>query len=461
MGSANSGRVKVQQFGRFMSGMVMPNLGAFIAWGLITALFIATGWIPNERFNALVSPMLTYLLPLLIAYTGGKMVHGVRGGVVGAIATMGVIVGSQQTMLMGAMLIGPLGAACIKEFDKLTDGKIKPGFEMLVENFSAGIIGLLLCLLANVVIQPVMNAILAVLTAGVNWIVGHRLLPLSAIFIEPAKVLFLNNAVNHGVLAPIAVEQVKEAGKSILFLLETNPGTGLGILTAYALFSKGSAKASAPGAIIVHFLGGIHEIYFPYILMQPVLILAAIAGGFVGTLTFVLLGAGEIATPSPGSIFALIAVAPKGGLFPVLAGVLTSAVTSFVVAVPFVKKNAAKLENEDSGDALAAAQAQVKDMKNLGTTDSIVFACDAGMGTSAMGASRLKKLLAEAGIVNVKVEHSSIDAIPPTANIVICQKSLADRAKKASPGAQIFAISNLVNAAEYQAIVDQIAAARK
>jgi PTS system mannitol-specific IIC component len=441
--------------------MVMPNLGAFIAWGLITALFIAAGWIPNERFAKLVGPMLTYLLPLLIGYTGGKMVHGVRGGVVGAVATMGVIVGANVTMLMGAMIMGPVGGLCIKKFDDLTEGKIAGGFEMLVENFSAGIIGMLLALVANLLIQPVMTAILAFLTAGVNWVVTHRLLPLSAIFIEPAKVLFLNNAVNHGVLEPIAIEQVKEGGKSILFLLETNPGPGLGVLLAYWLFSKGTAKASAPGAIIVHFLGGIHEIYFPYILMQPILILATIAGGFVGQLTFVLTGAGEIATPSPGSIFALIAVAPKGGLFPVLLGVVTSTIVSFVVAMPLVKRNASKMETGEGTEMLEMAKTNVQSMKDLGKTESIYFACDAGMGTSAMGASKLKKMLKEAGITEIKVEHVAVDAIPPTAQLVICQKSLADRAKDTCPTARIFAISNLVNSLEYKEIVDSIAASRK
>ncbi|MCR5291110.1 MAG: PTS mannitol transporter subunit IICB [Treponema sp.] len=457
MKEANSGRVKIQQFGRFMSGMVMPNLGAFIAWGLITALFIATGWVPNEKFSLLVGPMLTYLLPLLIAYTGGKMVHGVRGGVVGTIATMGVIVGSDATMLMGAMIMGPLGGLVIKKIDQLFEGKVPGGFEMLVENFSAGIIGLLLCLLSNVVIQPIMGGILSILTSGVNWIVNHKVLPFSALFIEPAKVLFLNNAVNHGVLAPIAVEQVKEAGKSVLFLLETNPGPGLGILVAYWLFSKGSAKASAPGAVIVHFLGGIHEIYFPFILMQPILIVAAIAGGFAGQFMFILTGAGEVAAPSPGSIFALIAVAPKGGLIPVLIGVAVSAVVSFFVAAPFVKRNAAKMADDDT--ALATAKASVADIKNIGNTTSILFACDAGMGTSAMGASRLKKLLAERGIVNVRVDHVSVDAIPADAELVVCQKSLAERAKKVCPTAQIYPIGNLVNAAEYAQIVDQIATA--
>ena len=193
--------------------------------------------------------------------------------------------------------------------------------------------------------------------------------------------------------------------------------------------------------------------------MQPILILAVIAGGFVGQLTFILTGAGEIATPSPGSIFALIAVAPRGGLIPVLAGVCTSAIISFLVATPFVKKNAARMEENDN--ALGEAKAQINEIKNIGNTQTILFACDAGMGTSAMGASRLKKMLAERGIVNVRVDHVAIDAIPQDAQLVVCQKSLADRAKSVCPNAQIYSIGNLVNAAEYTGIVDQIAAQKK
>lgn len=121
-------KVKVQNFGRFLSNMVMPNIGAFIAWGFITALFIKTGWIPNEKLAALVGPMITYLLPLLIGYTGGKLAGGERGAVVGAITTMGVIVGADIPMFMGAMIAGPLGGWAISAFDKRADGKIKSGF---------------------------------------------------------------------------------------------------------------------------------------------------------------------------------------------------------------------------------------------------------------------------------------------------------------------------------------------
>ena len=276
---------KVQSFGRFLSGMVMPNIGAFIAWGIITALFIETGWIPNESFATLVDPMIKYLLPLLIAYTGGTVVAGTRGGVIGVIGAMGVVVGADVPMFLGAMLMGPLSAWIIKQFDKLIEGKIPAGFEMLVNNFSVGIIGAILAMLSFKGIAPVVLGLNNAMAAGVGFFVDHGLLPLASIFIEPAKVLFLNNAINHGILSPLGIEQVEKIGKSIFFLVEANPGPGLGILLAYCIAGKGMAKSSAPGALIIHFLGGIHEIYFPYILMNPVLILAAMAGGASGLFT--------------------------------------------------------------------------------------------------------------------------------------------------------------------------------
>lgn len=333
-------REKVQKFGRFLSGMVMPNIGAFIAWGgIITALFIPTGWLPNENLSTLVGPMIVYLLPLLIGYTGGKMVYGTRGGVLGAVATIGVIVGTGIPMFIGGMIMGPLGGWVIKKFDQAVEDKIPTGFEMLINNFSAGIIGMGLTLLAYIGIGPVVESFSDALGSGVETIVSAGLLPIASVFVEPAKVLFLNNAINHGVLSPLGIDQAAEMGKSIFFLIETNPGPGLGILLAYWVFSKGMIKQSAPGAIIIHFLGGIHEIYFPYILMQPSLVLAAIAGGAAGVFTFVVTGAGLVAAPSPGSIFALTAMAPKGGLFQVwLGGVIISTAVSFLVAAVLVKK---------------------------------------------------------------------------------------------------------------------------
>ena len=348
-------REKMQQLGGFLAGMVIPNIGAFLAWGLITAFFIPTGWIPNETFAKLVGPMIVYLLPLLIGYTGGKMVHGVRGGVVGAAATMGVIVGADIPMMLGAMIVGPLGGWAIKKIDDAWGEKIPVGFEMLFNTFSAGILAVVLILIANVAIGPVVVSLSNAAGAAVDWMVNARLLPLAAIVIEPAKILFLNNAINHGVLGPLGVAASQETGRAIHFLLETNPGPGLGLLIAFYVVGKGMLKDSATGSMIIHFLGGIHEIYFPYVLAHPIMILAMIAGGLAADLWFVITGAGLVATPSPGSIFAYLAVIPPGQHFQVLSGVLIGAVASFLVGAFILRVNPVREEEEEETPVMAGA----------------------------------------------------------------------------------------------------------
>ncbi len=350
-------REKLQQFGGFMAGMVIPNIGALLAWGLITALFIPVGWIPNETFAKLVGPMITYLIPVLIGYTGGKMVHGVRGGVIGAAATMGVIVGADIPMMLGAMIVGPLSGWCLKKLDEAVEEKIPVGFEMLYNTFSIGILGMLLILVANVAIGPVVVALSNAAGAAVDAMVKARLLPLAAIIIEPAKILFLNNALNHGVLGPLGVISAQETGRAVHFLLETNPGPGLGLLIAfYVAGKKGSMlKDSAPGSMIIHFLGGIHEIYFPYVLAHPIMVLAMIAGGIAADLWFVISGAGLVATPAPGSIFAYLAVIPPGQHFQVLTGVLIGAVVTFFVGAFILRVNPVKETGEDETTAAVSA----------------------------------------------------------------------------------------------------------
>jgi mannitol PTS system EIICBA or EIICB component len=324
-------KATIQRGGGYLAAMVMPNISAFIAWGLITALFIPTGWLPNAKFGALVDPIIFVLLPVLIGYTGGRAVHGQRGSVVGAVAVMGLVVGSDVPMFLGAMIVGPLTAYLLKLFDDLVKDRVKAGFEMLVDNFSAGILGGGMAILGVWVIGPVVRWVTNGAGNGVEWLVNHHLLPFASVLIEPGKVLFLNNAINHGVLGPLGVAQVADHGKSILFMLESNPGPGLGILLAYLLFGPKTLRPTVPAAIIIQFLGGIHEIYFPYVLMKPRMILAAIAGGAAGILTFIVTGAGLVATPAPGSIFAYAAETPRGGWFGVFAGVLIAAGVSFTV----------------------------------------------------------------------------------------------------------------------------------
>ncbi|WP_312649343.1 PTS mannitol transporter subunit IICB [Proteiniclasticum sp.] len=456
----------IQKFGAYLSGMVMPNISAFIAWGLITALFIATGWWPNEKLATMVGPMITYLLPLLIAYTGGKIVYDHRGGVVGAAAAMGVIVGTSIPMFLGAMLMGPLAAFLIKKIDSIFEGNIKSGFEMLINNFTAGILATVLAIAGFYVIGPVVEALNNVLASGVDAIIDLGILPLVHLFVEPAKVLFLNNAINHGIFTPLGAQEAAEAGKSIIFMLESNPGPGLGILLAYMFFGKGISKASASSAAVIHFLGGIHEIYFPYILMKPILIVAAMAGGAAGTLTFSLLNVGLNAAPSPGSIFAYIAMTPRGDFFGMFLGILVAAAVSFVVAAAILRSSketeAADMELAVSkmesmkGKESSVRSTLVTGSKDYRNVNKIIFACDAGMGSSAMGASILKKKVKEAGINDVDVTNLAINNLPSDVDLVVTHKDLTERARKMVPGAIHVSVDNFLGTNKYDDIVEDL-----
>ncbi|PKA29799.1 PTS mannitol transporter subunit IICBA [Cedecea lapagei] len=466
-------KIKVQSFGRFLSNMVMPNIGAFIAWGIITALFIPTGWLPNETLAKLVGPMITYLLPLLIGYTGGRLVGGDRGGVVGAITTMGVIVGADMPMFLGAMIAGPLGGWAIKKFDVWVDGKIKSGFEMLVNNFSAGIIGMILAILAFLGIGPAVEVLSKVLAAGVNFMVVHDMLPLASIFVEPAKILFLNNAINHGIFSPLGIQQSHELGKSIFFLIEANPGPGMGVLLAYMFFGRGSAKQSAGGAAIIHFLGGIHEIYFPYVLMNPRLILAVILGGMTGVFTLSVLGGGLVSPASPGSILAVLAMTPKGAYFANIAAICAAMAVSFVVSAILLKTS--KVKEEDDIDA---ATRRMQDMKaeskgaatpltagdvsnDLSHVRKIIVACDAGMGSSAMGAGVLRKKVQDAGLTNISVTNSAINSLPPDVDLVITHRDLTERAMRQVPQAQHISLTNFLDSGLYSSLTERLVAAQR
>ena len=457
-------KLKVQNFGRFLSNMVMPNIGAFIAWGFITAIFIPTGWYPNETVAKLVDPMITYLLPILIGYTGGKLVHGERGAVVGAITTMGVVVGSSIPMFLGAMIVGPLGGWVIKQFDKAVDGKIKSGFEMLVNNFSAGIIGMLLALLSFFAIGPSVVVASNVLASGVDYMVQHNLLPLTSIIVEPAKILFLNNAINHGVFSPLGIQQAAEHAQSIFFLIEANPGPGLGLLLAYMFFGKGAAKGSASGAAIIHFFGGIHEIYFPYVLMNPRLIIAMICGGMTGVFTLTIFGAGLSSPASPGSIIAVLAVTPKNSLLGVSASVIAAAAVTFIISAILLKttKNADK-SFEDAKSDVSNMKNEAKGVINgkldLANVKKIIVACDAGMGSSAMGAGVLRKKIEDTHL-DINVTNLAINNLPTDADIIITHKDLTARAKQYAPNAYHISLTNFLDSDLYNQLVNDLIKAR-
>ncbi|MEV4687601.1 PTS mannitol transporter subunit IICB [Microbacterium sp. LWH3-1.2] len=496
-------RVGVQRFGTFLSGMIMPNIPALIAWGIFTAFFIAVGWTPVPALATLVGPFIHYLLPILIAYTGGSIIYGVRGGVVASIGTFGAIAGSdyliaqinadlpadnqlgQVHMFIGAMIMAPICAYTMRWLDSLWEGKIRAGFEMLVNMFSAGIWGFVLAIIGFYPIAWLVNGIMQVLSNAVDWLVSMNLLPLTSIIIEPAKVFFLNNAINHGVLTPLGIQQSAETGSSILFLLEANPGPGVGLLLAFTFFGIGAARASAPGAAVIQFFGGIHEVYFPYALMKPMLILALIAGGMTGVTTNMLLGGALRAPAAPGSIFAVIAQVANNSYVAVLLSVVLAATVTFLISWVILRasrkrdleamaatddafgaaitqtaaakgKSSAALDGLRSGAATSAdggiepATMTEREIKN------IVFACDAGMGSSAMGASVLRNKIKKAGIEDVTVTNKAIAALDASADLVITQNQLTDRARQKTPNSVHVSVDNFMNSPRYDEVVDLV-----
>ena len=424
---------------------------------------------------------MNFLLPILIAGQGGKMVGGTRGRVMGSIAILGCIAAdyvqyqaalnevavqtamveagmlsevtataSTTPMLMAAMIMGPFAGWIIKMFDKLMEGHMPAGFEMLINNFSVGIFGMILAIIGYFAIGPFMSFILTILAGGVDILVNAKLLPAIAVFLEPAKVLFLNNAINHGIFTPLGAQEVQDAGQSIMYMLETNPGPGLGVLIAYWVFSQDkSAKDSAPGAIIIHFFGGIHEIYFPYVLANPLVIIGPIVGNFCAIFWFMIMGAGLIGPASPGSIVSFLIMSPKGGVWVSIVGVIIAAGISFLISSPIIKMSKGKSLEEATAqkDAMkaeskGAVASSVK--KNSSDVSKIIFVCDAGMGSSAMGATKFAKRLKN-DRPDITVKNSAIDSIPQDADIVVCQSTLADRASKKTPaGAQLVQLENFL-----------------
>lgn len=466
---SSSRRARVQAFGGFLTAMVIPNVGAFIAWGLLTALFIPTGWFPNEELAQLVDPIIKYMLPLLLAYTGGRLVHGHRGGVAGALGTIGLIVGAAIPMFLGAMVMGPLSAWVIKKVDGVLEHRIRPGFEMVVNNFSLGIIGLLLCVASFKGIGPLILGINALMLDAIKALVATGFLPILAIVNEPAKVLFLNNVIDQGMYYPLGLQQAAEAGKSIFFTVASNPGPGLGLLLAFWMFSGSKTiRDSAPGAIIIHFLGGIHEIYFPYVLMKPITILGMIAGAASGITVFGFFGAGLVAGPSPGSIFSYLVLTPKGNFVGIIAGVVTATVVSFLVTSLILKLD--RRRNGDAEEDLSQYADRSQAMKSEGKAvlstvldeqlavelTKIVFACDAGMGSSTMGASLFRKKLAECGRDDLTVTNTSIENIPADADVVVVHKNLADRARMKCPDTTLVSISNYLNDPELEKLLESL-----
>ncbi|WP_091612231.1 PTS mannitol transporter subunit IICB [Marinococcus luteus] len=464
--SSRSARAKVQAFGGFLTNMVLPNIGAFIAWGILTALFIPTGWMPNENLASIVDPAINYLLPLLLAHTGGKLVAGNRGAVMGTIGAIGLIVGADIPMFLGAMIVGPLGGLVIKRFDRLVENRIPAGFEMIVNNFSIGILGFLLMIFSFSFIGPVIEAVNNAITVAIEALVATGFLPLLSLINEPAKVLFLNNVIDQGIYYPLGFQSAAETGKSIFFTVASNPGPGLGLLLAFTIFGKKTARQTAPGAAIIHFFGGIHELYFPYVLMKPITLIGMIAGAMTGIVVFSAFDAGLVAGPSPGSIISYLALTPRGSYIGIILGVVAAAAVTFVVTSFFLKLDRKKDNDEDLASSIEKSKAMKSegkkvlnfsnDNENKNEISKISFACDAGAGSSALGATTFRKKLQKKGIEGIEVKHYRIEEVPEDTDLIVVHKDLSDRARNANKHANIVTIENYINDENLEELLNEL-----
>lgn len=460
-------KAKIQKFGNSLSAMVMPNIGAFIAWGILAALFIPAGYFPNEKLNELIAPTLTYLLPTLIGYTAGSNIYGRRGGVAGALATLGVIVGSDVTMLVGGMIMGPLGAVIIRKFDRLVEGKIPSGMEMMVDNFSMGILGAIMMVFGYFAVAPIYNVISAGLMAAVTWAESHNMIQLTPIVVAPAQLLFLNNAVNHGIFTPLGIQQAAETGKSMLFLIESCGGAWTALAIAFAFYGKGMAKKSAPGAALIEGIGGIGECVFPYALIKPLTILGPIVGQIVALYWFTFFGGGAVAAVSPGSFPALVMMSPKDALWVNVSGYIVSGIVSFLIVRAVLKRDKSPDEDytlEAAGETAPVKAAspvipaadQQRAVRKHQKVEKVYFCCDAGMGSSVMAASVLTTQLNKVGL-SIKVNHASLSEVPEDVDVVVVSAVLYDRAAAQVPeGTPIFKISNLMSREEHAEVARAI-----
>ncbi len=423
----------LRELGNYLSSLIMPNLSVFIAWGLINFLANFASGKMYLLLNGTEDILINFLLPLLIGYTGGKKIDHNRGGAIAGIATLGIMVGNDNSAVLGAMIIGPIAVMCFKRLNILILRKIQNGYEMLLQNILAGVVGTLFCLVGLFVLTPIINFSTLLAISGVHFLITHHLLPLVNVIIEPLKVFFFNNAINHGVLTPLGLNMVKETGQSILFLLEVNPGPGLGILLAFSFYGNQEERKQGAGASMIHFFGGIHEVYFPFVLKEPKLFLVAILSGITGTTIFQFLNAGLTMPVSPGSIILMLTSAPSHSRISLLLGVLGSALVSFILSLIILLNR-----NDEKNIAV-----EIKGESQM--IDQIIVACDAGIGSSAMGANLVDKELKRLGIELPVTNQSIYEVENNRTSLILVHSQLKNQLQELAPKVQILEIDNFLD----------------
>lgn len=464
----------LHRFGKFYTKVIINFIGIFIFVGILSVVFGDYGWLPNEDIYAISQFVYKVVIPIMIAYAAGNQAghlgecagskHLQIGGAIAVMATSGMILADDEIGILGAMILGPLSGMLWKYMLEPKVEKVKTGMEMLVRNVTAAFAGSIMTLIAFYLIAPVISAGENILLSGIDYLIEHKLIWLVSFVIEPAKVFFLNNSINHGILIPIGMQQAEQMGESILFLLETNPGPGLGILAALYLEKKEKRKQYA-ASMFVEFVGGIHEIYFPEVIANMWLLLALICGGAAGNLCFLILHGATTGVVSPGSIFSVLLVCTQNRILGVLVGIIVSAAVSAAVAILILKwqKKRFKISEKNTMEEIGSVEKTAPVVQSVleGKVEKkmiqkIGFICNAGVGSSAMGAALFRKKLREMNLTEIEVEAYAADQIPEDLDAVVCQKDLMEMLLPELRAVKVYIVESLLNQSEYMAIIEEI-----
>ncbi|HEX7058058.1 MAG TPA: PTS transporter subunit EIIC [Bacilli bacterium] len=443
------------KFGRLLSTIVSQNIAVIIAIGLLRAIFGVYGWFPNSNVDLLTEHLLNWMVPVMFGYSGGQLLGGKRGGAVAAVVIFALALASTVSMIFMAFILGPLLGYIVNRIERILEKRLPSGFELLMSNFISAILAGALAVYCFSYGGQAISSMIESLNNDILQIAYSGWLPISALLIEPAKILFLNNMMSYGILGPLGIAQIDDLSKSVYFLLEANPGPAMGLLLAFIFRRRGKSRRNAASTLAIHSLGGIQEVYFPYVLARPILLLPLIIGSFSGIYVFHHFDSGLVSIPSPPSLFLLIGLSPPGDVLYVLFGIAVSAAVSFFLALPIIKPAAEKPEPA-AADA-AGTVPGISPANSCPGKYTICFACDAGMGSSAMGAAILrKKLRSLHQEESFTVIHSSLDQIPPDADMIVTHHYLLKQAISNAPGREYMSLENYTDPSAYEAILEKL-----
>ena len=473
-------RNAIHKFGKFYSNIMINMIGIFIFVGILSVIFGDYGWAPNENIYAISQFVYSYVIPALIAYAAGNHMGQIyekrpdvpktginhAGGAIAVMAAAGVMIADKNCAILGAMILGPVCGLLWKHVLEPLTRKAVQGMEMLTRNLVAAIVGAAFSIAAYYVLTPVLSAVTHVIMMGVDWLIAHKLICLTSILIEPAKVFFLNNSIHHGILLPLAMQQAEQNGSSMLFLLETNPGPGLGVLLALWLSNRKKRKEYA-AYMFVECIGGIHEIYFPEVLANLWLLLALIPGGMAGILCMSVFHVASAGLVSPGSILTLLFMSGHHVLATLFAVAISTAVSCAIAF--FILKRQGKWCTEAAISAQEEKKEEVQEKKEEAVQEKrqvlekelmqgikIGFICDAGVGSSAMGAALFRRKLKEEGMDGITAEAYAVDQIPEDLTIGVCQRAFLEILQKESNLSNIVTMESLLNQTEHLALIEKL-----